>query len=199
MRGAFEILDGLIPLGFQFLVGDAGHDPRARAVAAVGSAAIGDEEKDAVGITMNKSRDRHVGILSTGIGHFRRISQGFFDPRDDLAPDGAIRIRGVDEIEKVGRNGRGQLGSREENPGALFFGEGQVFLNVGEGGDAVLELPLGGVPVFSRYVLVGPVTRSRRSEGEFAQIGEIVRYIQERSKISVWRGNSEGGEAVRTR
>lgn len=70
LRGVFKILDGLVPLGFELLVGDAGNDAGASAVAAVGGAAVGDEEEDAVGIAVDESGDGHVGVFATGIGHF---------------------------------------------------------------------------------------------------------------------------------
>ncbi len=132
MRGSFEILDGLIPLGFKFLVRNAGNDAGPGAVSAVGCAAVGDEKKDAIGVAVDESRDRHVGILATRVGHFQRVGVGFFDARDDLPADRAIGISGVDEVEEVRRDGGGQFGPGEENAGAFFLGENEVFLDVGE-------------------------------------------------------------------
>ena len=132
MRGSFEILDGLIPLGFEFLVRNAGNNAGPGAVAAVGCAAVGDEKKDAIGVAVDESWDRHVGILATGVGHFRRVGVGFFDARDDLPADRAIGIGGVDEVEEVRRDGGGQFGPGEENTGSFFFRKSEVFLDVGE-------------------------------------------------------------------
>ena len=132
MRGSFEILDGLIPLGFEFLVRNAGNNAGPGAVAAVGCAAVGDEKKDAIGVAVDESRDRHVGILATGVGHFRRVGVVFFDARDDLPADRAIGIGGVDEVEEVRRDGSGQFGPGEENAGSFLLRESEVFLDVGE-------------------------------------------------------------------
>ena len=44
----------------------------------------------------------------------------------------------MDEVEVVRGDGGGELGPGEENAGPFFFAEREVFLNVGEGGDAVL-------------------------------------------------------------
>ena len=73
-----------------------------------------------------------MGIFATGVGHFRGVSVGFLDARDDLSADRAIGIGGVNEVEEVRRDGSGQLGPGEENTSTLFFGENQVFLDVGE-------------------------------------------------------------------
>lgn len=73
-----------------------------------------------------------MGIFATGVGHFRGVSVGFLDARDDLSADRAIGIGGVNEVEEVRRDGSGQLGPGEENASTLFFGENQVFLDVGE-------------------------------------------------------------------
>ena len=132
LRGSSEILDGLVPLGFEFLVRNTGNNTGTSAVAAVGCAAVGDEKKNAIGVTVDESRNRHVGILATRVGHFRRVSVGFFNARDDLPADRAIGIGGVDEVEEVRRDGSGQFGPGEEDAGSFFFRECQVFLDVGE-------------------------------------------------------------------
>lgn len=132
MRGSFKILNGLIPLGFEFLVRNAGNDAGAGAVAAVGCAAVGDEKKDAIGVAVDESGDWHVGILATRVGKFRRVGVGFFDAWDNLSADRTIGIGGVNEIEEVRRDGSGQFSPGEENAGSFFFRESEASLDVGE-------------------------------------------------------------------
>lgn len=156
--GAFEVFDGGVPLGFELLVGDAGDDAGAGAVSAVGGAAVGDEEEDAVRIAVDEAGDGHVAVFATGIGHFGGVGVGFFDAGDDLAADGAVGISGVDEIEEVGSDGGGELSAGEDDAGALFFAEGEVLFDLFQGGNAVFQLPLGGVPIFRGDVFVFPIS-----------------------------------------
>ncbi len=132
MRGSFKILNGLIPLGFEFLVRNAGNHAGAGAVSAVGCAAVGDEKKDAIGVAVDESGDWHVGILATRVGKFRGVGVGFFDAWDNLSADRTIGIGGVNEIEEVRRDGSGQFSPGEENAGSFFFRESESSLDVGE-------------------------------------------------------------------
>jgi len=132
LRGSFEVFDGLIPLGFEFLVRNSGNDAGAGAVAAIGCAAVGDEKKDAIGVAVDESGDWHVGIFATGVGQFRKVGVGFLNARDDLSADRAIGIGGMNEIEEVRRDGSGQFGPGEENTGSFFFRECKAFFDVGE-------------------------------------------------------------------
>ena len=87
---------------------------------------------------MHEAGDGHVGVFSTGIRHFGGIGVSFLDAGNDLTADGAVGIGGVDEVEVMRSDSGGELGSGEENAGAFFFAESEVFLDVSEGGDAVL-------------------------------------------------------------
>lgn len=184
LGSVFEILDGPVPLGFEFLVRNPGDDTGAGAVSAVGRAAVGDEEEDAIGIAMDKAGDGHVGVLTTGVGHFRGIGVGFLDAGNDLTPDGAIGVRRVDEVEEMGRDRGGELGAGQKDASAFFVTEGKMLLNVREGRHPVLELPFGRIPVFGGHVFVGPVTWSRGCEGYLAQSPISVDQFWDRSKIS---------------
>ena len=179
LRSIFEILNGLVPLGFQFLVRNSGDDTGPGAIAAVGSAAVGDEEKDAIGVSVNESGDRHVGVFTTRIRHLRGIGVGFLDAWDNLTADGAVRIGRVDEIEKMRGDCGGEFRPGQEDAGPFFLAEGQVLLDVSEGGDAVLQLPLGRIPVFRRDVGIGPVSGCRGSKRDIAQNrGSLDRYFE---------------------
>ncbi len=81
----FEIFESRLPLGFQMLLADTGNDSRARAVAAVGGAAVGHEEQHPVRIAMDQSGHGHVGILAAGIGHFLGSVPAFLDARESPA------------------------------------------------------------------------------------------------------------------
>jgi hypothetical protein len=62
------------------------------------------------------------------------------------------------------RDGHGQLVAAEEDAGALFLGEREVLLQLGERGDAVAELPGGAVPVGGRDVFIFPIARGIGAE-----------------------------------
>ena len=156
-RCVFEIIDGGIPLGLQLLIRYTGNDPRARAVPAVGGAAISHQKKNAIRVAVHQPGDRHVGILATRICHFGGVGERFLDTGDDLPADGAVRVGGVDEVEKMGGDCGGELGAGEQDSGAFFLAEGEVFLDIGEALHAVFELPLGGVPVCRVDVFLRPV------------------------------------------
>jgi hypothetical protein len=137
----FEVAVGGFEFGVEFLFACAADDAAAGAVAAVGGAAVGDEEEDAVRVAVDEAWDWHVGVFAAGVGHFFLMVPCFLDTGDDLTADGAIRVGGVDEVEEVGSDGEGELVAGEEDPGAFFFGEDEVFFELGEGGDPVAELP----------------------------------------------------------
>ena len=115
---------------------------------------------------MDQSRDRHVGIFAARVGHFERGAVGLFDPRNHLATDRAIRIFGIDQIEKVRGNCERQLGSGQDHPGAFFPGKCDLLFELLEIGDAVFKLPFPVVPKLGYDI--GPETWS---EGKEAFIG----------------------------
>lgn len=156
------------------MIGNAGDDPGTGAIPAIGGTTVGDEKEDAIGIAMDEAGDGHVGVFATRVGHFGGVGVGLFDPGNDLTTNGAIGIRGVDQVEEVGRDRGGKLGAGQEDAGALLFGEGEVFLDLFEGGHPVFQLPLGRIPVFGRHVFIGPVTWGGGCEGYLAQISGIV-------------------------
>ena len=78
---------------------------------------------------------------------------GFFDPRDDLAADRTVFVRGIDQVEKVRRDGERELVIREFRAG-IFLGRQRRHqpMQLLERGNAVLELPVPVVPVRIRNV-----------------------------------------------
>lgn len=68
----FEVAEGFVEIGVELLLTGSADDAAAGAVAAVGGAAVGDEEENPVGVTMNQAGDGHVGIFAAGVGHFFR-------------------------------------------------------------------------------------------------------------------------------
>lgn len=184
LRRFFEIFNRTIPLHFQFLVRNARNDTRARAISAVRSAAVGHQKKDAIRVAMDEARHWHVGIFAARIGHFRRIGVGFFDARDHLPANRAIGIGGMDEVEKMGRDGSRELRASEQNARALFLAQSQVALDLLKRLHAVFQLPLRRIPVVGRDVLTGPVARSVRDESRCVgnQDGVILERIVNLSK-----------------
>ena len=178
----FEGAEGGFPLGFEVLFADAGDDAGACAVAAVGGAAIGDEEEDAVGVAVDEAGDWHVRVLAAGVGEFFRGGPGFFDAGDDLAANGAVGVVAVDEVEVVRGDAHRELGACEEDTGAFLIGEVEACIEIGEGVDAVAELPTGIAPIF--HCLGWPVSWGVGEEGGFeigrahegvGQVGQVCR------------------------
>ena len=117
---------------------------------------------------------------------------GFLDTGNDLTANGTVGVGGVDEVEVMRGDSGGKFGAGEENAGALFFAEGEVFLDISEGGDTVFELPFGRVPIVRGYVVIGPVTWGGGGEGDIAQTGVKVEWDFEMSKCGVCNGGFAG-------
>ena len=132
-----QVIDGAVEIEFEFLFAHAADDAAARAVAAIGGAAVGDEKEDAVGIAMDEAGHGHVVIFAARIGHVGRRVGHLLDARDDLAADRAIGIERIDQVEEVGRDAHGQLGIGQKNAGMFFAGELDLALELGERLDAV--------------------------------------------------------------
>jgi hypothetical protein len=103
-----------------------------------------------------------VGVFAARIGHLKRRSVGLFDPRNDLATDRTIRVFGVDEIEKMGRNGERKLVSGQNYTSALFAGKRELPFELLQVSDAVFELPFPIAPEFGSDIR--PKTRRERKE-----------------------------------
>ena len=105
---------------------------------------------------MDQSRYRHMRILAARIGHFERRPVSLFDPRDHLAPDRAIWIVRINEIEKMGRDGQRKFVTGQNNPSALFGRERNLLFELLQVGDTVFKLPFPVVPELGNNI--GPET-----------------------------------------
>ena len=157
-----QVIDGAVEIELQLLLAHAADHPAAGAVAAVGGAAIGDQEEDAVRVAVDEAGHGHVVVLAAGIGEVAGRVGHLLDARDDLAADGAGRVEGIDEVEEVGRDAHGQLGVGQEHAGVFLAGELNFALEIGERLDAVAQLPLPVVPL--RGGGVGPEALAGRGE-----------------------------------
>ncbi len=146
LRVFLQVLVGGFVVHFELLIAGSADDAASGAVAAVGGAAVGDEEEDAIGVAVDEAGYGHVGVFAAGVGHFGGVFPGLFDSGDDLSTDGIERVAWIDEIEVVGGDGGGELGAGEEYAGALFIGEGDAAFDVLEAADAVFQLPFCGIP-----------------------------------------------------
>jgi hypothetical protein len=77
----------------------------------------------------------------------------FLDPRDDLAPNGAVFVGRIDQIKEVRCNSQGQLCVGQASASVFFWRQrrhkpSQLI----EGRDAILELPLPAIPVGFGYI-----------------------------------------------
>ena len=152
-----DILQAGLELGVKIIRLGVGNQPAARAVTAIRGAPVGDQEEDAVRITVDDARDGHGAFLADRVLGFARSDIGFFDARDDLPTDRTVRILGVDQVEEMGRDRQGQLMRGKETTFPLFLGQRQPLLELRKGGDAVAELPVPVVPLRGGHVLPEPL------------------------------------------
>jgi len=122
LRGALEVLESGLPLGFEMLFAHPGHHPRTRAIPAVRGTAVSHQEQHPVGIAVDQPGHRHVAVLATWIGVLLRRVPAFLDARDDLAADRTIRIIAVNQIEKMRGDGHRQLVAGQQHAGPLNVG-----------------------------------------------------------------------------
>ena len=142
----FEIAEGRLEVGLQFLFAGPADHAAAGAIAAITGAAIRDEKEHAIGVTMHEPRHRHVGIFAAWIGHFAGGYDTFAGQGDDLPSDRAIRVVRLDEVEVVRGDSESQLVRGEEETFAFRRGETDEFFGLRERGDAVTELPAPVIP-----------------------------------------------------
>ena len=78
------------------------------------------------------------------------------------------------------RDGHRQFIAGEQHAGALFFGQRQVFFELSEGRDPVLELPGGAVPVGGGDVFGVPKAWSQGAELLLRQRVGVVHVLRDR-------------------
>src|SRR5205085_9471676 len=116
----FEVAKRLLEISVQFLFSDTADETAARAITAVTGATISDEKQNAVGITMNQARHRHVRIFSARVDHVVGRGPRFLDPRNDLAPDWVVGIIARNQVDELGRDGERELVAGEQHSAPFF-------------------------------------------------------------------------------
>ena len=102
---------------------------------------------------MNQAGNGRMAVFTTRIGHFPGRGGRFLDAGNHLAPNRAVLICGIDQIEKIGRDGQSQLCVGELGSGVFLGRQGwHEALELGQGSDPVLQLPLPIIPVPVRNV-----------------------------------------------
>ena len=143
-----DVFDLLVEFGMEIVAAGVADEPRARAVAAIRGAAVGDEKQHAVGIAMDEAGHGRMRILAARVAHLPRRGVRFLDARNDLPADRAIFIRRINQVEKIRRDGQREFGVREFRAGKFLRRErGHQPLQLFRRGDAVFELPAPVVPV----------------------------------------------------
>ena len=143
-----DVINLPVKLRVEVIAAGVAHEPRARAIAAVGGAAVRDEEQHAVGVAMDEPGHRRVRVFAAGVGHFPRRGVRLLQAGNHLPADGTVLVLGVNEVEEVRRDGHRQLGAAEDGSGAFRGREGgEELLELLDGRDAMLELPLPVVPL----------------------------------------------------
>ena len=137
-----DVAERPLVLGMEIVVLRVAHQPAARAVPAIGGAAVGHQEQHPVGITVHQSRHRRMLVLAERIEHFLLRHDHFVAARDDLPADRAVRIVAIDEVEKIGRDREGQLVIGKQAARLFLRRERHELLKLGRARDAVLQLPV---------------------------------------------------------
>jgi hypothetical protein len=174
----FQVAEGGLEFGVQFLLAHAGDDAAARAVAAVARTAVRHEEEHAVRVAMHEARHGHVAVLAAGIAHLIGIFPGFLDARDDLPADRAAGIGGVHQVEIMRGDRHRQLVAGEQHAGAFLVGEREMLLQLLQRRDPVSELPGGVVPVGGGDVFIKPIARSVGAKLLLRQRGGVVHVLR---------------------
>ena len=155
-----DVFDLLVELRMKIVTRGVAHKPRASAVTAVGSAPIGDQKQNAIGIAMNQAWHWRVGIFTARIRHFPRRGIGLFDARDDLPSDGTILIGWINQVEKIRRDGQSQLvvGQRGTRK---FLGceRGHQALQLFDARNSMLKLPAPIIPFGIGNITPKPTAR----------------------------------------
>ena len=105
----FQIAKRFFEIGVELLLAYPAHKPASGAVPAIARAAVRHQKEYTIRIPVYQSRHRHVGVLATWVGHVIGRRPCFFDSRDYLAPNRAIRVVALDQVEKMWRNGERKL------------------------------------------------------------------------------------------
>jgi hypothetical protein len=154
---ALEILQGLVEISLRdrSLVGS--HQSSPGAVPAVGGALVGDQEQDAVGITVDEAGDRRILVLSQGVHHVALRKVKFLDPGDRLSSNGTIGVDRIHEVRKIRGHGHGQPSFGVIDPFDFFRGQFEDLFDLVEGGDPMPKLPSPIVPFPLRNALRDPL------------------------------------------
>ena len=129
----------------------AGKTP-AGAVTAVHAALVGDEQQHAVGIPVGKARAGGVDILMQRVGILIGGELKLMLGGDSLLADRIVGIVKIDEGEIVRGYGHAQPAQSSLYALFLFFGKGDVLLEVLKSFNAVFNLPFPIVPLLVGHV-----------------------------------------------
>ena len=163
LRMAADVLDLPVELGMEIVAAGVAHQPRPRAIPAIRRAPVRHQEQHPVGITVHQARHRRMRVLAARVAHLPRRDVRFLDARDDLPANRAVLVGRVNEVEEVGRDGQRQLVIGQRRAGDFLRRQRRHQpLELLDGGNAVLELPVPVVPVRIRHI--GPKTPPRRAE-----------------------------------
>ena len=143
-----DVFDLAIEFRMEIVAAGVADEPRARAVAAIRGATVGDQEQHAVGIAMHQAGHGRMRILAARVAHFPWRGAGFLDARNHLPADRAMLIRRVNQVEKIRRDGQREPGVRELRAGEFLRRErGHQPPQLFRRRYPVFELPAPVVPV----------------------------------------------------
>ena len=149
----FDILQTGFELGVKVIGLRVRDQAAARAITAVGGAAVGDQEEHAIRVAVDDTRDRHRALFADRVLGFTRSNVGFLDARDDLPAHRAVRVLRVDEVEEMRRDRKRELMGGKKAPFPLLLRQLQHLFQLGQRRDAVAQLPMPVVPLRGGHVL----------------------------------------------
>ena len=171
LRVRLDVAESLLVFRVEVVVLRVADEPAARAIAAIGGAAVGDEEQHAVGITVDEAGHGGVFVLAERVEHLARGNHHLVTARDELLAQRAIGVPAVDEVEKIRRDRERKLLVGEEATGFLGRRECHMPLELLHRRDAVLQLPSPVAPIGFRHVL--PKALALEPGGAVFRVGHV--------------------------
>ena len=157
-----EIAEYLLEIRVQLLLSCTADHSAARAVAAIGSAPVGHQEKHTIRISMHQTLHRHMRILAARIAHFVGSHGGLLHAWDHLPTNRAIGVDAINQIKKMRGDCEREFAAGKNDPSTLFRHQLQPGFQLLQPCDPIAQLPFPIVPLLWRGI--GPLAGSMRDE-----------------------------------
>ena|ERR1700730_1110388 len=111
---------------------------------------------------MHKAWNWHVRVFAARVRHLDRRSIRFFQPRDNLSTNRAVRVFRVNQVKKMGGDRKRELVAGQYDSSAFFARESDPPLELPQVRYSIFELPFPVAPEFGSNI--GPEARREGKE-----------------------------------